>query len=265
MSVWQAIILAIIEGITEFLPISSTGHMIIGSSAMGIAADPFVKAYTVAIQLGAIVSVIVLYWKRFWQSLKFYFVLAAAFVPAAVIGFLLNDVIDAMLERVDVVGWMLVAGGVFLLFVDKLFARTIEDGSSSVSYPRAVKIGLFQCLAMIPGVSRSAASIIGGLAVGLNRRTAAEFSFFLAIPTMLAATVYKLAKLYLGEGAFNTDQLFLLGIGNLVAFLVAMAAIKLFIDYLARHGFRIFGYYRIVAGAIILALYYYGAGLQIIT
>jgi undecaprenyl-diphosphatase len=264
MSLLQAIILAVIEGITEFLPISSTGHMIIGSSVMGIAADPFVKAFTVAIQFGAITSVIVLYWKRFWQSFKFYFVLAVAFIPAAVIGFLLNDYIDALLERVDVVGWMLIAGGVVLLFVDKWFAHTIESGSTSVSYPRGLKIGLFQCIAMVPGVSRSAATIIGGLAAGLNRRTAAEFSFFLAIPTMLAATVYKLATLHFNGNTFGSDQIVLLAVGNIVAFLVAMAAIKLFIDYLARHGFRIFGYYRIIVGTVILVLYYVGANLQII-
>lgn len=264
MSLVQAIILAIIEGITEFLPISSTGHMIIGSTAMGIAADPFVKAFTIAIQLGAITSVIVLYWKRFWQSLKFYYVLAVAFIPAAIIGFLLNDVIDALLERADVVGWMLIAGGVVLLFVDKFFARTVEHGSSAVSYPRGLKIGLFQCLALIPGVSRAAATIIGGLAVGLNRRTAAEFSFFLAIPTMLAATVYKLGKFYLDGNTFGEDQWMLLAVGNIIAFLVAMAAIKLFIGYLTRHGFRVFGYYRIAVGLIILTLYYFGAGIKMI-
>lgn len=264
MSLVQAIILAIIEGVTEFLPISSTGHMIIGSSLMGIASDPFVKAFTVAIQFGAIASVVVLYWKRFWQSMKFYYVLALAFLPAAIIGFLLNDVVDALLERVDVVGWTMIVGGIFLVFVDKIFARTTEAGSSAVSYVRGVKIGLFQCLAMIPGVSRSAATIIGGLAVGLNRRTAAEFSFFLAIPTMLAASVYKLGKLYTGGSTFGNNEIFLLVIGNLVAFLVAMAAVKLFIDYLTRHGFRIFGYYRIVVGAIILILYYFGGGLRMI-
>lgn len=264
MSLFQAVILAIIEGVTEFLPISSTGHMIIASSAMGIAADPFVKAFTVAIQFGAIASVVVLYGKRFFQSLKFYYVLAVAFIPAAVIGFLLNDVVDALLERADVVGWTMILGGVILLFIDRWFARTIESGSASVSYARGLKVGLFQCLAMIPGVSRSAATIVGGLAVGLNRRTAAEFSFFLAIPTMLAASVYKLGKLYLSGSRFGNDEILLLVVGNLVAFAVAMAAIKLFIDYLARHGFRIFGYYRIVVGAIILALYYFGGGLQMI-
>jgi len=264
MSILQAIILAIIEGVTEFLPISSTGHMIIGSSVMGIASDPFVKAFTVAIQLGAILSVIVLYWKRFFQNFKFYFVLVVAFVPAAVIGFLFNDTVDALLERVDVVGWTMVLGGIFLLVVDKIFARTIEAGSDTVSYSNGLKVGFFQCLAMIPGVSRSAASIIGGLAAGLNRKTAAEFSFFLAVPTMFAATVYKLAKFYLDGYTFGSEQLMLLGIGNLVAFVVAMAAIKFFIDYLTRHGFRIFGYYRMLVGALILALHYFGPGLQMI-
>lgn len=258
MSILQAIVLAVIEGITEFLPISSTGHMIIGSSVMGISSDNFVKTFTVAIQLGAILSVVVLYWKRFWQSFKFYWVLAVGFVPAAIIGFLLNDAIDSLLERVDVVGWMLIAGGLVLLFIDRWFARTADEGSSAVSYPRALKIGLYQCLALVPGVSRSAATIIGGLAVGLNRRTAAEFSFFLAIPTMLAATGYKLLKYYAAGHAFGDEQLVLLAVGNLVAFLVAMAAIKFFIGYLTRHGFRLFGYYRIVVGIIILALYYFG-------
>lgn len=264
MSVIQAILLAIIEGITEFLPISSTGHMIIGSSIMGIASNSFVKAFTVAIQFGAIASVIVLYWDRFWQSLKFYYVLAIAFLPAAVLGFLLNDVVDTLLEQVDVVGWMLIAGGIVLLFVDRFFDRTIQAGSSSVSYPRALKIGVVQCLAMVPGVSRSAATIIGGLGVGLNRRTAAEFSFFLAIPTMLAATGYKLLKFYLDGNTFGREEITLLVIGNVVAFLVAMAAIKFFIGYLAKHGFRLFGYYRIAVGLIILILYYFGAEIEMI-
>jgi undecaprenyl-diphosphatase len=264
MSFLQAILLAIIEGITEFLPISSTGHMIIASSLMGIASNTFVKTFTVAIQLGAIASVIVLYWKRFWQTWKFYFILAVAFLPAAIIGFLLNDAIDALLDRVDVVGWMLVAGGIVLLFVDQYFVKTIEAGSASISYPRALKIGLFQCLAMIPGVSRSAATIIGGLGVGLNRRTAAEFSFFLAIPTMLAATAYKLLKFYGEQNSFTSDEIQLLIAGNIVAFLVAMAAIRFFIGYLTRNGFKLFGYYRIIVGLIILALYYFGAETQML-
>jgi undecaprenyl-diphosphatase len=262
MSLLQAIVLAIIEGVTEFLPISSTGHMIIGSSLMGIASDPFVKAFTVAIQLGAIASVVALYWSRFWQSLRFYFILGVGFVPAAVAGLLLNDRIDALLERVDVVGWTLIAGGIVLLAVDRFFAATIESGSSDVSLPRAFKIGVFQCIALIPGVSRSAATIIGGLSVGLNRKSAAEFSFFLAVPTMLAATVYKLAKLYLDGHSFGSEELTLLAVGNVVAFVVAMAAIKFFIGYLTKHGFKLFGYYRILVGMIILVLYYFGGSLE---
>lgn len=264
MSIVQAIVLAFIEGITEFLPISSTGHMIIGSTVMGISSNEFVKVFTVAIQLGAIVSVMVLYWKRFWQSLKFYYVIAVAFVPAAVVGLLLNDLIDALLERVDVVGWTLILGGIVLLFVDRWFDRTTEDGSSAVSYPRALKIGLYQCISLIPGVSRSAATIVGGLAVGLNRRTAAEFSFFLAVPTMFAATGYKLLKYYLHGNAFGNEQIQLLIVGNVIAFLVAMVAIKAFIGFLTRHGFKWFGYYRILVGLTILVLYYFAGANEVI-
>jgi undecaprenyl-diphosphatase len=264
MSLLQAIVLAIIEGVTEFLPISSTGHMIIGSSLMGIASDPFVKAFTVAIQLGAIASVVALYWSRFWQSLRFYFILGVGFVPAALAGLLFNDRIDALLDRVDVVGWTLIAGGIVLLAVDRVFASTIESGSSEMNFGRAIKVGLFQCLALVPGVSRSAATIIGGLSVGLNRKTAAEFSFFLAVPTMLAATGYKLAKLYLSGHAFGSEELTLLAVGNVVAFVVAMAAIKFFIGYLTKHGFKLFGYYRILLGLIILVLYYFGRNLEMV-
>lgn len=264
MSLLQAIVLAIIEGVTEFLPISSTGHMIIGSSLMGIASDPFVKAFTVAIQLGAIASVVALYWSRFWQSLRFYFILGVGFVPAAVAGLLFNDRIDALLDRVDVVGWTLILGGFVLLAVDRVFATTIESGASDVSFTRAFKIGLFQCIALVPGVSRSAATIIGGLGVGLNRKAAAEFSFFLAVPTMLAATGYKLAKLYLDGHAFGREEVTLLLVGNVVAFLVAMAAIKFFIGYLTRHGFKMFGYYRLLVGLVILLLYYFGGNLEML-
>lgn len=264
MSLLQAIVLAIIEGVTEFLPISSTGHIIIGSSLMGIASDPFVKAFTVAIQLGAIASVVALYWSHFWKTIRFYIVLVVGFLPAAVAGLLFNDRIDALLDRVDVVGWTMIAGGLVLLAIDRIFANTIETGLSQVSYSRAIKIGLFQCIALVPGVSRSAATIIGGLSVGLNRKTAAEFSFFLAVPTMLAATVYKLAKLYLGGHAFGSQELTLLAIGNVVAFIVAMAAIKFFIGYLTRHGFKLFGYYRILVGLIILVLYYFGGSLEMV-
>jgi undecaprenyl-diphosphatase len=262
MSVIEAIILAIIEGLTEFLPVSSTGHMIIGSSLMGIASHPFTKVFTVVIQLGAIVSVVVLYWKRFFQSLDFYFKLLAAFIPAAIIGFLFNDKIDELLERVDVVGYTLIIGGFIFLFIDKIFEDN-EKSDKTVNYVNAFIIGLFQCIAMIPGVSRSAATIIGGLTQKLNKKTAAEFSFFLAVPTMFAATAYKLLKFYKSGEAFGSHEITLLVIGNIVAFVVGIIAIKSFISFLTRHGFKLFGYYRIVVGAAILVLYYMGIHLVI--
>lgn len=264
MSIPEAIVLAIIEGLTEFLPVSSTGHMIIGSSVMGISSHPFVKTYTVAIQLGAIMSVVVLYWKRFWQSWKFYFVLVLGFLPAAAAGFFFNDTIDQLLERVDVVAWMLIAGGFVLLFIDQLFSRTSTEGITEVSYNQSWKIGLFQCFALVPGVSRSAATIIGGLTQGLTKKAAAEFSFFLAVPTMLAATGYKLLKFYLDGNSFGENEIALLLIGNVVAFTVAMAAIKYFIGFLTRHGFKVFGYYRIALGLILLLLYYFGAEMEVV-
>ncbi len=271
MSILHAIVLAIIEGLTEFLPVSSTGHMIIGSSLMGIASDPFTKMFTVAIQFGAILSVIVLYWRRFLpekkslrESFNFYTKLLVAFIPAAVLGFLLNDYIDAMLERVDVVGYALILGGIFFLFVDAIFHKNEEVIDQRITYPTALKIGFFQTIAMIPGVSRSAATIIGGLTQKLNKKTAAEFSFFLAVPTMFAATLYKMFKFYDGGGSFGSTEITLLLIGNVVAFIVAILAIKSFISFLTRHGFRVFGYYRIVVGIAILVLYYLGVGLTIV-
>ncbi len=263
MNFIEAIILAIIEGITEYLPISSTGHMIIGSSLMGISELDFTKVFEVNIQFGAILSVVVLYWKRFFQSFEFYKKLLAAFIPAAIIGFLLNDFIDQLLESVAVVAVMLVLGGIILVFIDKYFENkaTKED----ITYVDAVKIGLFQCIAMIPGVSRSAASIIGGMFQGLPRKDAAEFSFFLAVPTMFAASGYKLLKAFkAGSLTFSTNELQLLAIGNIVAFIVAMAAIKFFIGYLQKYGFKVFGYYRIVVGLIILGLLAAGYDLRVI-
>jgi undecaprenyl-diphosphatase len=262
MSIIQAIILAIIEGITEFLPISSTGHMIIGSSVMGIASHPFTKVFTVAIQLGAILAVVVLYWKRFFQSFDFYFKIGVAFIPAAIAGLLFKDYIDALLDRVDVVGYTLLIGGVFFLFIDKLFPPE-KASEQPVTYPTAFKIGAFQVLAMVPGVSRSAATIIGGLAQKLTRQQAAEFSFFLAVPTMFAATVLSLYGFYKDGGTFGSSELTLLAIGNVVAFVVALIAIRSFIRFLTLHGFKVFGYYRIVIGALILILYYLGIELSI--
>ena len=262
MSIGEAIVLAIVEGITEFLPVSSTGHMIIVSSFMGIASDPFVKTFTVAIQLGAIASVLILYWKRFFQSINFYIKLLIAFIPAAVIGYLLNDKIDQLLERVEVVAVMLIIGGVLFLYLDKIFNyKNVEQ--SEPSNVSAFKIGLFQCIAMIPGVSRSAATIIGGMTQKLSARSAAEFSFFLAVPTMFAATAYKLYKYYKLGNSFSESDLINLGIGNFVAFVVAMVAIKFLMQVVSKYGFKFFGYYRIGVGLIILVLYYSGVSLSI--
>lgn len=262
MSIGEAIVLAIVEGITEFLPVSSTGHMIIVSSFMGIASDPFVKTFTVAIQLGAIASVLILYWKRFFQSINFYIKLLIAFIPAAVIGFLLNDYIDQLLERVEVVAVMLIIGGIVFLYLDKIFNYK-DESQSEPSNASAFKIGLFQCIAMIPGVSRSAATIIGGLTQKLSAKSAAEFSFFLAVPTMFAATAYKLLKYYKLGNSFSQSELVNLGIGNAVAFVVAILAIRSLMQVVSKYGFKFFGYYRIAIGVIILALYYSGASLAI--
>ena len=263
MNIIQAIILAIIEGITEYLPISSTGHMIIGASFLGIAEHPFTKIFEVNIQFGAILAVIVLYWNRFFQSFEFYYKLLVAFIPAAVIGFLLNDYIDAILENVWVVAISLLLGGIVLIFIDKYFeSKTHKDNPS---YMDSFVIGLFQCIAMVPGVSRSASTIIGGMFRGLTRKAAAEVSFFLAVPTMFAASAYKLLKGYKsGDLTFDYDQLILLGIGNLVAFIVAVFAIKFFIEFLQKYGFKVFGYYRIALGLILLGLLFAGVDLKIV-
>ncbi len=258
MTTFQAIIIAIVEGITEFLPVSSTGHMIITQELLGMEITDFVKAFTVNIQFGAILSVIVLYWQRFFQSLDFYFKLFVAFLPAAVIGFLFSDFIDSMLESVAVVAVMLVLGGIILIFVDNWFKNPSKD--QKISYPSALKIGFYQCIAMIPGVSRSAASIIGGMTQKLDRKTAAEFSFFLAVPTMFAASAYKLIQNY---KTINTDDIGILLIGNAVAFVVAMLAIKFFITFLTKYGFKFFGYYRILMGVIILAMLALGIDLNV--
>lgn len=259
MTVFEAIVIAIVEGITEFLPISSTGHMIIAEALLGMEIDEFTKAFTVNIQFGAILSVVVLYWKRFLQSWSFYQKLFVAFLPAAAIGFLAGDFIDSLLENVMVVAIMLLVGGVLLLFVDKWFNREAKD--QEITYPTALKIGLWQCVAMIPGVSRSAATIIGGMQQKLSRTNAAEFSFFLAVPTMAAASAYKLLKDYKHINAENIDVLL---IGNAVAFIVAMIAIKTFITFLQKHGFKVFGWYRIVVGLILIILLLMGVDLEVV-
>jgi undecaprenyl-diphosphatase len=260
MNLIHAIILAIIEGITEFLPVSSTGHMIIGSTAMGIASHPFVKVFTVAIQFGAILSVLVLYWRRFFQNFNFYIRLFVAFLPAAVFGLLFKHQIDSLLENIVVVALALIVGGVIFLFLDGFFERRSTRSTSieDVSLPKALNIGLFQVISMVPGVSRSAATIIGGLTQGLSPTTAAEFSFFLAVPTMFAATCKSLWDYHKEGGTFSGDELMLLGVGNVIAFFVAMLAIKSFIGFLTRHGFKVFGYYRIAIGLAILILWALG-------
>ncbi len=266
MTIFQAIVLAIIEGITEFLPVSSTGHMIIGSSLMGIADNPLTKTFTVAIQFGAILSVVVLYWQRFLKiDFNFYKKLFIAFIPAVIFGKLLDDYIDALLGNIIVVAVMLLVGGIIFILLDKWFHAAEENGKSELQSDKsAFIIGLFQCIAMIPGVSRSAATIIGGLTQNLNKKTAAEFSFFLAVPTMFAATVYKMFKLYKAQGNFSTEEIQLFAIGNVVAFIVAWLAIKSFISYLTKHGFKIFGWYRIIVGSAILLLYFMGVELKMV-
>lgn len=258
MSLLQAIILAIVEGITEFLPVSSTGHMVIVQSLLGIPSTDFVKAFTVNIQFGAILSVIVLYWKRFFQTWDFYVKLAVACLPL-IIAYFLEKQVDEMLGSVLIVAIALLTGGIILLFVDKWFDRP-ENEKTGMSVKKALIIGFFQIISIIPGVSRSAATIVGGMSQKLSRKKAAEFSFFLAVPTMFAASALKLVHNYKLIGAENLK---LLLVGNIISFIVAMLAIKLFITFLTKHGFKIFGYYRIAVGLLIILLIVFGKGLTI--
>lgn len=260
----EAIILGIVEGITEYLPVSSTGHMILTSYLMGIEDDAFTKMFEICVQLGAILSVVVLYWKKFFDRsrLNFYLKLFVAVIPALALGFLFNDAIEELLESPMVVSAMLIVGGVILLFIDKAFKNPTVVKEEDITMKRGFMIGLWQCLAMIPGVSRSAASIIGGMQQKLTRSVAAEFSFFLAVPTMAAASGYSMVlKNWDVNGTemkgyelmtLNSDNLLNFGIGTVVSFIVAMIAIKTFITYLQKHGFKMFGYYRIIAGIIML-------------
>lgn len=276
----QTVIIAIVEGLTEFLPVSSTGHMIIAQNILGVESTDFVKAFTFIIQFGAILSVVCLYWKRFFQlnntplperatgfkkfihKFDFYWKLFIAFIPAAILGLLFSDAIDAMLERVEVVAATLVIGGVFMLFCDKIFNKGSEE--TKLTEKRAFMVGLFQCISMIPGVSRSMATIVGGMSQKMTRKDAAEFSFFLAVPTMFGATVYKMYKL-LSEGGTEliANHLDTLIIGNVVAFIVALLAIKFFISFVQKYGFKAFGWYRIIVGGIILAMLFTGHELTI--
>ena len=266
MTYWHALLLAIVEGITEFLPVSSTGHMIIASALLGVPMTPFTKLYLVVIQLGAILSVLVVYWKRFFQNIDFYLKLLVAFLPIVLVGLLFKKHIDALLESVTTVAVMLVVGGVILLFVDRWFPQEEpKEGGHPVTNPsfrEALIIGLFQCLAVVPGTSRSAATIVGGLTQKLTRRAAAEFAFFLAMPTMAAAAVKDIYDYYKEAKAngiavshlFSAAEIKMLVLGNVVAFVVALLAIRLFVGFVAKYGFRAFGIYRIIAGGILLLM-----------
>ena len=261
MDTLQAVILAIIEGITEFLPVSSTGHMILASTYFGIEHDEFTKLFTIVIQLGAILSVLVLYFKRFFQTFDFYLKIIVGFIPAVVLGLLFAKKIDSLLENPITVAVSLLVGGILLLKVDDWFGNSTN---TEITYSKAFKIGLFQCLAMVPGVSRSGASIVGGMSQKLSRSTAAEFSFFLAVPTMLGATVKKCYDYYKDGFVLTHDQINFLIIGNVVAFIVALIAIKSFIGFLSKHGFKVFGYYRIIVGVALLIIHFFIHPLSII-
>jgi undecaprenyl-diphosphatase len=276
MTTIQSIIIAIVEGITEFLPVSSTGHMIITQKLLGMESSEFANLFTINIQFGAILSVVVLYRKKFAEPIKtgaiegnwlkrfshrfdFYLKLLVAFLPAAVFGLLFSEYINVLLESVVVVAISLVLGGIILLFIDNWFRTPAEN--QNLSYAKALRIGFFQVISMIPGVSRAAATIIGGLTQKLTRKNAAEFSFFLAVPTMLGASVLELYKTY---HTISQETVKLLLLGNAVAFVVAMLAIKGFIAFLTRHGFKVFGYYRIVVGMVILILLAFGVDLNMV-
>ena len=282
MSLLETIILAIVEGLTEFLPVSSTGHMIITRDLLGMQADdPFINAFIVIIQFGAILSVVTLYWKRFFRldntpvpegtsavkafihRWNFYWKLLVAFIPAAIIGLLANHLIEKMLGSVIVVAVMLVVGGIFMLFCDRIFNHGQE--STSLTDKKAFMIGVFQCIAMIPGVSRSMATIVGGMAQGLTRKRAAEFSFFLAVPTMFAATCLDVFKLIKNGGvdALSSHVPTLL-LGSAVAFVVALLAMKWFVNFLTKYGFKVFGVYRIVVGGFILVWLMMGHSLAMV-
>lgn len=280
----ETVIIAIVEGLTEFLPVSSTGHMIITQNLLGIEqGDPFVHAFTFIIQFGAILSVVCLYWKRFFRfdntpapegsslfgrlkhKYRFYWLLFVGVVPAVVIGLLAkkSGLLDWLLDSVEVVAVMLVVGGIFMLYCDRLFNKGKE--SDQVDERRAFKIGLYQCISVIPGVSRSMATIVGGMTQGLTRERAAEFSFFLAVPTMAGATVLDLLDLLKGDTSWaTTHNITMLILGCVVAFIVALLAMKWFVGFLTKYGFKAFGYYRIVVGTIIIVLLLTGHSLAMV-
>jgi undecaprenyl-diphosphatase len=271
MNIIESVIVAVVEGLTEFLPVSSTGHMVITSSMLGIHKEEFTKLFEVSIQLGAILAVVVLYWRKFFAPIaigvkrwQFYAKLIIGVIPALVLGYLFADKIDEMLEKPMVVAISLLVGGIVLLFIDKAFKNPTIESEDQVSYFKSFMIGCWQVISMIPGVSRSAATIIGGMQQKLTRNMAAEFSFFLAVPTMFAATAHSLILKKWNQGGVvrkgyeiiletkeNTTAFI---IGNIVAFIVALLAIRFFINYLKVYGFKVFGIYRIFAGIILILL-----------
>ncbi len=266
MNTLQSIVIAIVEGLTEYLPVSSTAHMIFTSTLFGIQKDEFVKMFQVSIQFGAILAVVALYWKKFFdfKNYQFYIKLASAIIPALILGKLFDDKIEAILEKPLPIAIVLIVGGIVLLFIDKFFKNPTIHSEKEITTKKAVIIGFWQCLAMMPGTSRSAASIIGGMQQKLSRSAAAEFSFFLAVPTMLAVTAYSIfiKKWEIGGATQKGYQMITANsqntinfiIGNIVAFVVAYVAIKFFIDLLKKYGFKLWGYYRIIAGLIMIAL-----------
>ena len=267
MSIFHALILALVEGLTEFLPVSSTAHLLFTEELLGIQQTDYVKMFTVSIQFGAILAVVVAYWKRFFINIQwsFYKVLAIAVVPALVLGKLFDDKIESVFEKPLIIAVVLILGGVVLLFIDRIFSNQAEIKDQEVSIRNGLLIGLWQCLAMMPGVSRSAASIIGGMQQGLNRKSAAEFSFFLAVPTMAAVTLYSVfLKDWCVDGIktkgfemilSSTENTLVFLIGNVASFIVAFIAIKSFISFLQKYGFKVWGIYRIVVGVILFALF----------
>ena len=259
MNIIHIIILAIIEGLTEFLPVSSTGHLVVTSAILGIGKDDFVKLFEIVIQLGAILAVVVIYYKRFFKSFDFYYKLIIGVIPAVIFGLLLKKRIDILLESPLAVAIAFVVGGIILLFVDDWFNKPSVEEEKDITYLTALKIGFFQCLALFPGVSRSAASIVGGMSQKLSRTAAAEFSFFLAVPTMFGATLKDLWDFHkhskLSSEQLHSDIVSLV-IGSVIAFLVALLAVKGFITFLEKKGFKLFGIYRIIAGVVIIILYY---------
>ncbi|TKK64323.1 undecaprenyl-diphosphate phosphatase [Ilyomonas limi] len=262
MNYFQSIIISIIEGLTEFLPISSTAHMRFANPMIGVSPSPFVDMFEVVIQLAAILSVVVIYYKKFFDFSKsvFYVKLIIAVIPALIFGAILKSHIDEVLNNVTFIAWVMLLGGVILLFIDKMFTRNLIDDDREITIKRAFVIGGFQVLAIVfPGLSRSAATIIGGMSQKLTRRVAAEFSFFLAVPTMFAASVKSFWDVYKDHPeVLNKDSYAVLGVGAVVSFIVALLAVKFFISYLQKHGFKAFGVYRIILGIVMLVLIYTG-------